>query len=54
LVALAERYRVYLPQRQGQGRTPDRDGPITHMTMARDTISFFDALGISSAEVVGR
>jgi pimeloyl-ACP methyl ester carboxylesterase len=26
---LAERYRVYLPERRGHGRTPDVAGPIT-------------------------
>ena len=26
--ALAERYRVYLPERRGHGRTPDVPGPI--------------------------
>lgn len=51
--ALAERYSVYLPQRQGQGRTPDREGPISHEIMARDTIAFFDAVGISSAHLAG-
>src|SRR5580765_722290 len=36
----AERHRVYVPERQGHGRTPDRDGPITFETMASDTIAF--------------
>jgi pimeloyl-ACP methyl ester carboxylesterase len=53
LPALADRYRVYMPERQGQGRTPDRDGPISYETMAHDTIAFFDALGLSSAHLVG-
>ncbi len=53
LPALAERYRVYLPERQGQGRTPDRDGPITYKSMADDTIAFFEAVGLSSAHLAG-
>lgn len=27
---LAERYRVYVPERRGHGRTPDVEGPITY------------------------
>jgi hypothetical protein len=42
LPALAQQYRVYLPERQGQGRTPDRDGPVTFRGMADDTIAFFE------------
>lgn len=51
--ALAERYRVYLPERRGHGRTADVDGPITYEIMARDTIAFLDAIEVSSAYVVG-
>lgn len=53
LPALAQQYRVYLPERQGQGRTPDRDGPITYQSMADDTIAFFEAIGLSSAHLAG-
>jgi pimeloyl-ACP methyl ester carboxylesterase len=53
LPALAQRHRVYLPERQGQGRTPDRDGPITFQSMADDTIAFFEAVGVSAAHLVG-
>ena len=53
LPALAQRYRVYLPERQGQGRTPDRDGPITFQSMADDTIAFFEAVGLSAAHLAG-
>jgi pimeloyl-ACP methyl ester carboxylesterase len=51
--ALAEKYRVYLPERRGHGRTADVDGPITYVNMADDTIAFMDALGISNAHLVG-
>jgi len=50
---LAEHYRVYLPERRAHGRTPDVDGPITYDLMARDTIAFLDAVGMSSAHFVG-
>jgi pimeloyl-ACP methyl ester carboxylesterase len=53
LPALGQRYRVYLPERQGQGRTPDRDGPITFQSMADDTIAFFEAVGLSAAHLAG-
>ncbi len=51
--ALADRYRVYLPERRGHGRTPDVAGPTGYEIMARDTIAFMDALGIRSAHLVG-
>src|ERR687889_483953 len=44
--ALAERYRVYVPERRGHGRTRDVDGPITYELMAQDTIAFFEALSL--------
>lgn len=50
---LAERYRVYLPERRAHGRTPDVDGPITYEMMAQDTISFLKAVGLTSAHFVG-
>ena len=51
--ALAEQYRVYVPERYGHGRTPDIDGPITYEDMARHTIAFMETLGIESAHLVG-
>jgi pimeloyl-ACP methyl ester carboxylesterase len=51
--ALAERYRVYLPERRGHGRTADVPGPTGYDVMAQDTIAFMEALGISSAHLVG-
>jgi pimeloyl-ACP methyl ester carboxylesterase len=46
LDALADRYRLLLPERRGHGHTADVDGPITLEAMAADTIAFVD-------EVVG-
>ena len=51
--ALAAQYRLYLPERQGQGRTPDRDGPVTFASMAQDTIAFLEAVGLTGAHLVG-
>ncbi len=53
LPTLAERHRVYVPERQGHGRTPDRDGPITFETMATDTIAFLEAMDLSAPGMVG-
>jgi pimeloyl-ACP methyl ester carboxylesterase len=51
--ALAEQYRVFVPERRGHGRTPDVEGPLTYSIMADDTIAFIEALGIGPALVVG-
>jgi len=51
--ALAQRYRVYVLEQFGHGRTPDIDGPLTYEAMAQHTTAFLDALGISSAHLCG-
>jgi pimeloyl-ACP methyl ester carboxylesterase len=53
IALLAERYRVYFPERRAHGRTPDVDGPITYDLMARDTVAFMEAVNLSSADLVG-
>jgi pimeloyl-ACP methyl ester carboxylesterase len=53
LPALAERFRVYTPERRGQGHTPDVPGPITYQNMAEDTIAFLDAVVGEPADLVG-
>jgi pimeloyl-ACP methyl ester carboxylesterase len=53
VAALAEHYRVFVPERRGHGRTPDVEGPITYSIMADDTICFIEALGIEPAHVIG-
>ena len=50
---LAERYRVYVPERRGSGRTPDVAGPITYEMMAADTAAFLEAAGTGAAHLVG-
>lgn len=51
--ALAEHYRVYLPERRGHGRTPDVPGPLTYQIMADDTITFLDTMQLGPANLVG-
>jgi len=50
---LAERHRVYVPERRGHGRTPDVAGPMTYEMMAADTAAFLDAAGTGTAHLVG-
>jgi pimeloyl-ACP methyl ester carboxylesterase len=51
--SLSERYRVFVPERFGHGRTPDVDGPITYENMAEHTVSFMDTIGLESASLIG-
>ncbi|GAA4198407.1 alpha/beta hydrolase [Streptosporangium oxazolinicum] len=51
--ALAERFRVFTPDRRGHGRTPDVDGPITYEAMARDTIAFLETVVGGPAHLAG-
>jgi pimeloyl-ACP methyl ester carboxylesterase len=51
--ALSGSYRVYTPERPGQGRTPDRDGPITFDLIVADTLAYLDAMGLASAHILG-
>lgn len=51
--ALAERFRVYLPERRGHGRTADVEGPTGFGIMAQDTIAFMEALSIGPAHIIG-
>ncbi len=51
--ALSPSYEVHVPERPGQGRTPDREGPMHYDDMVRDTLAYFDALEIPAAHLVG-
>ena len=53
LGALAERFRVYTPERRGHGHTPDVPGPITYQLMADDTIAFLEGVVGKPADLVG-
>ena len=53
LAPLAERFRVYTPERRGHGHTPDVPGPITYQLMADDTVAFLDAVVGGPADLVG-
>lgn len=53
LAALADRFRVLMPDRRGHGRTPDVPGPITVEVMARDTIAFLEHVVRGPARLVG-
>jgi pimeloyl-ACP methyl ester carboxylesterase len=50
---LAERFRVYTPERRAHGHTPDVAGPITFDAMARDTIAFLETVVGRRAHLVG-
>jgi pimeloyl-ACP methyl ester carboxylesterase len=53
LDALAARLHVFTPERRGQGRTPDVEGPISYELMAEDTIAFIEKVVGGPARVVG-
>lgn len=60
LAALAEHFRVYLPERRGHGHTPDAPGDYSYALMAQDTVTFLEQvvgapvrlLGVSDGAVV--
>src|ERR1700735_3158466 len=41
------------PERQAQGHTPDRPGPLTYQGMADQTVSFLAALALGPVALVG-
>jgi pimeloyl-ACP methyl ester carboxylesterase len=53
LAALAERYRVYAPERRGHGRTHDLPGPVSSKLLAEDTEALLTALGTGPVRLVG-
>lgn len=50
---LAGSYRVFVPERVGHGRTPDRPGPYSYEDQAAHTIAFIEALGLASVRLAG-
>lgn len=53
LDALAEHFRVVIPDRRGHGRTPDVPGPISQRAMAQDTVAFIDRVLREPVRLVG-
>ena len=50
---LAPRFLVYRPDRRGQGRTADVEGPISYRGMAEDTIAFLEQVVGGPAFLLG-
>jgi pimeloyl-ACP methyl ester carboxylesterase len=50
---LAQRFKVFRPDRRGHGRRADVKGPISYELMARDTIAFLEQVVGGSAFLVG-
>jgi pimeloyl-ACP methyl ester carboxylesterase len=51
--AMAQRYRTFVPDRRGHGKTPDVDGPLTYDAMADDTVAFLEQVVGGPARLVG-
>ena len=46
-------FRTVVPDLCAQGRSGDRDGPLTFHTMAEDVVALLDRLGVEQADVWG-
>lgn len=53
LAELAKSNRVIAVELRGHGRTADRDGALSHETMADDVARLLDKLGVGKASVLG-
>jgi pimeloyl-ACP methyl ester carboxylesterase len=51
--ALADRFRIFTPERRAHGRTPDVEGPISFEAMAQDTIRFLETVVGGRARLLG-
>ena len=51
--AFEKRFRVIVPDMCAQGRTTDRDAPLTYHDMAEDVIALMDHLGVKRFDVMG-
>jgi len=51
--AMAQRYRTFIPDRRGHGKTPDVEGPLTYDAMTDDTIAFLEQVVGGPARLVG-
>ena len=50
---LSPHRRVVAPERQAQGHTPDRPGPLTYQAMADQTVTFLNALKLAPVDLLG-
>ena len=50
---LSPHRRVVAPERQAQGHTPDRPGPLSYQAMTEQTVSFLVALGLGPVDLLG-
>ena len=50
---LSPHRRLVAPERQAQGHTPDRPGPLTYQAMADQTVSLLVALGLGPVDLLG-
>jgi pimeloyl-ACP methyl ester carboxylesterase len=53
LDTLADRFRVFTPERRGHGHTPDVEGPLTVALMVEDTIAFLERVVSGPARLAG-
>lgn len=51
--ALCDRFRIYLPEQRGHGRTPDIEGPLSFDRMAVDTIDFIEKVVQEPTDLLG-
>lgn len=50
---LAERFRVFTPERRGHGHTPDVPGPFSYDLMFEETVAFLETVVGEPAHLVG-
>ncbi len=50
---LSPHRRVVAPERQAQGHTPDRPGPLTYQAMTDQTVSFLVGLDLGPVDLLG-
>jgi pimeloyl-ACP methyl ester carboxylesterase len=53
IVPLADHFAVFTPERRGQGRTADVEGPITYGLMVDDTVAFLEKVVGGPADLIG-
>jgi pimeloyl-ACP methyl ester carboxylesterase len=51
--ALAERYRVFVPDQRGRSRSPDVPGPLSYQLLMEDMAEFIESVIGTAAHVVG-